>query len=104
MDQTVDALRTCVVDDVHLGIRFADMLETLTSRLRNRFIHAPLPAVSTTDGRSPVHNQADGPGTNGHGLATHPSQGSEVWGKLRDANAGAGRFFFTMIVLTNFHG
>ncbi|KAF4119762.1 Fungal Zn(2)-Cys(6) binuclear cluster domain, partial [Geosmithia morbida] len=41
MDATVDALRTCVVDDVHLGIRFADLLETLTSRLRNRFIQAP---------------------------------------------------------------
>ncbi|CAK7221532.1 zinc finger transcriptional activator [Sporothrix curviconia] len=45
MDRTVDALRNCVVDDVHLGTRFADLLESLTSRLRNRFIHAPsLPA------------------------------------------------------------
>lgn len=41
MDRAVDALRTCVVDDVHLGIRFADLLETLTSRLRSRFISAP---------------------------------------------------------------
>lgn len=41
MDRAVDALRTCVVDDVHLGTRFADLLETLTSRLRNRFMHAP---------------------------------------------------------------
>ncbi|KAH0601298.1 hypothetical protein MHUMG1_00171 [Metarhizium humberi] len=41
MDATVEALRNCVVDDVHLGIRFADLLETLTSRLRNRFIQAP---------------------------------------------------------------
>ncbi|EJT81017.1 hypothetical protein GGTG_01006 [Gaeumannomyces tritici R3-111a-1] len=41
MDRTVDALRNCVVDDVHLGKRFADLLESLTSRLRNRFIHAP---------------------------------------------------------------
>jgi hypothetical protein len=41
MDRTVDALRNCVVDDVHLGIRFADLLETLTSRLRSRFISAP---------------------------------------------------------------
>lgn len=39
MDSTVEALRNCVVDDVHLGIRFADMLETLTGRLRNRFMH-----------------------------------------------------------------
>ncbi|KAG9242958.1 hypothetical protein BJ878DRAFT_554005 [Calycina marina] len=41
MDQAVSALRNCVVDDVHLGIRFADLLETLTSRLRSRFISAP---------------------------------------------------------------
>ncbi|MBE3110372.1 MAG: hypothetical protein IMZ46_07635, partial [Acidobacteria bacterium] len=41
MDATVEALRGCVVDDVHLGIRFADLLESLTSRLRNRFIQAP---------------------------------------------------------------
>lgn len=41
MDRAVHALRTCVVDDVHLGTRFADLLETLTSRLRNRFMHAP---------------------------------------------------------------
>ncbi|CAG9991315.1 unnamed protein product [Clonostachys byssicola] len=41
MDATVEGLRNCVVDDVHLGIRFADLLETLTSRLRNRFIQAP---------------------------------------------------------------
>ncbi|TPX09477.1 uncharacterized protein E0L32_009365 [Thyridium curvatum] len=46
MDRTVDALRNCVVDDVHLGIRFADLLESLMSRLRNRFIHAPPPLAS----------------------------------------------------------
>jgi hypothetical protein len=41
MDAAVNALRNCVVDDVHLGIRFADLLETLTLRLRSRFISAP---------------------------------------------------------------
>jgi hypothetical protein len=41
MDRAVDALRTCVVDDVHLGIRFANLLQTLTTRLRTRFMHAP---------------------------------------------------------------
>ncbi|KAJ2893033.1 hypothetical protein MKZ38_009126 [Zalerion maritima] len=54
MDQTVDALRNCVVDDVHLGIRFSDLLESLTSRLRNRFIHITGTAASN-DGRSPSH-------------------------------------------------
>lgn len=40
MDRAVDALRNCVVDDVHLGIRYAELLETLTTRLRSRFIHS----------------------------------------------------------------
>ncbi|KAK3495053.1 uncharacterized protein B0T23DRAFT_124447 [Neurospora hispaniola] len=88
MDQTVDALRHCVVDDVHLGIRFADMLETLTSRLRNRFIHAPPPPVATTDGRSPNPNhQADT--TNGNGPMPHgaPNLSSgDVWSKLSANN------------------
>ena len=57
MDQTVDALQNCVVDDVHLGIRFADLLESLTSRLRTRFInvHAGPNAPTSHDGRSPSH-------------------------------------------------
>lgn len=61
MDSTVKALRTCVVDDVHLGIRFADLLENLTMRLRNRFsyvTHHPTQAGSgrdaSADGRSPA--------------------------------------------------
>ncbi|KAH8672519.1 hypothetical protein BGZ60DRAFT_469039 [Tricladium varicosporioides] len=61
MDKAVDALRNCVVDDVHLGIRFADLLETLTSRLRGRFISAPRgPPPASGDAsrnRSPVMHQ-----------------------------------------------
>ncbi|KAG6210926.1 hypothetical protein E4U50_002489 [Claviceps purpurea] len=55
MDACVEALRNCVVDDVHLGIRFADLLETLTSRLRNRFIQAPTLQQSAGKGQSPLH-------------------------------------------------
>ncbi|KUI59222.1 Transcriptional activator ARO80 [Cytospora mali] len=61
MDSTVKALRTCVVDDVHLGIRFADLLENLTMRLRNRFIYVAHPSTqpgsmhaASADGRSPA--------------------------------------------------
>lgn len=62
MDATVEALRNCVVDDVHLGIRFADMLETLTSRLRNRFIQAPTMQQASGKGQSPVLEGANGIG------------------------------------------
>lgn len=54
MDACVEALRNCVVDDVHLGIRFADLLETLTSRLRNRFIQAPTMQQSSAKDQSPL--------------------------------------------------
>lgn len=54
MDATVEALRHCVVDDVHLGIRFADLLETLTSRLRNRFIQAPTMQPESAKDQSPA--------------------------------------------------
>ena len=81
MDRTVSALRNCVVDDVHLGTRFADLLESLTSRLRNRFIHAPPPPVTSAapagaagsngthsaEGRSP--NPCNGAPTNGDAAA-----------------------------------
>ncbi len=91
MDDTVKALRDCVVDDVHLGIRFADMLQTLTGRLRNRFIHAPPPPVST-DGRSPgpttTHDLANG-NSGMNGLA-HAAQ-HEGWLKLREGG-GPGKF------------
>lgn len=72
MDSTVEALRTCVVDDVHLGIRFADLLENLTMRLRNRFIYvANQPQAASAESRSPVvetgtHSTQHGLGINGH--------------------------------------
>ncbi|KAI0468252.1 hypothetical protein F4859DRAFT_517131 [Xylaria cf. heliscus] len=52
LDRTVHALRTCVVDDIHLGTRFGDLLESLTTRLRDRFKFAP----ATVEGKGPIHN------------------------------------------------
>lgn len=97
MDRTVDALRNCVVDDVHLGTRFADLLETLTSRLRNRFIHAPsLPASANAPhsagggSPNPALDAASGPNGHTRGLAglgqslasaALPSNGDQAWAK-----------------------
>lgn len=77
MDRTVAALRNCIVDDVHLGIRFADLLESLTSRLRNRFIHAPPPQAATAEGRSttPNHVETSNMGVNGQS-SLHPQSGN----------------------------
>jgi hypothetical protein len=38
LDQAVYALRTSIVDDVHVGNRFADLVDTLTHRIRGRFV------------------------------------------------------------------
>lgn len=66
LDRTVDALRTCVVDDIHLGTRFGDLLESLTTRLRDRFKYAP--ATTSAEGRSPRPNgdASKAAVTNGH--------------------------------------
>ncbi|EOD44338.1 putative fungal zn binuclear cluster domain containing protein [Neofusicoccum parvum UCRNP2] len=37
MEEAVSALRNCIVDDVHVGNRFADMLITLITRIKSRF-------------------------------------------------------------------
>lgn len=98
MDRTVNALRTCVVDDVHLGIRFADLLDNLTSRLRHRFIHAVPPTqpgsmqAASADGRSPMPE----PGTNmGLGLNSlndvHANGNDGGWAKLREGMATQGK-------------
>ncbi|GAW23918.1 hypothetical protein ANO14919_134950 [Xylariales sp. No.14919] len=83
LDRTVHALRTCVVDDIHLGTRFGDLLESLTTRLRDRFKYA----ATTVDGKNPPPNGDLGKAgsINGHmasmglenGFSSHPI-------KLRD--------------------
>lgn len=87
MDRAVDALRNCVVDDVHLGIRFADLLETLTSRLRSRFISAPRnPVPPNGDGkqmRSPVMHKQE---PDAKRMKVNHSE------QIRDWNAGTPNF------------
>ncbi|KAI1108375.1 transcriptional activator ARO80 [Nemania sp. NC0429] len=68
LDRTVHALRTCVVDDVHLGTRFGDLLESLTTRLRDRFKFAP----TAVEGKNPLSSgdpsKVNGLGAHGTGL------------------------------------
>ncbi|KAH6976127.1 hypothetical protein BKA56DRAFT_488934 [Ilyonectria sp. MPI-CAGE-AT-0026] len=90
MDSTVEALRNCVVDDVHLGIRFADLLESLTSRLRNRFIQAPTMQQASGKGQSPMPDTV-GHAVNGSAGPNGESNASWVGGhaqKLRDGLNG----------------
>ncbi|RYO78173.1 hypothetical protein DL762_008831 [Monosporascus cannonballus] len=94
LDRSVFALRNCVVDDIHLGTRFGDLLESLTSRLRDRFKFAqavPTPA----EGKSPHANgdAAKAAGVNGqshmNGMENvHPNQAA----RFKDSLAAPGKF------------
>ena len=46
---TIDALRTESVDDVHVALRFADLLETLTNRIQTRFVKINPSSSATTN-------------------------------------------------------
>lgn len=91
MDQAVTALRECVVDDVHLGIRFGDLLESLTYRLRSRFKHAPTQNMHGAEGKSDVSRPESINGqfaaSNGldHGFLGHGSKIKDPLGKLQSS-------------------
>ncbi|KAL8930656.1 MAG: hypothetical protein Q9208_000527 [Pyrenodesmia sp. 3 TL-2023] len=50
LDRTIKALRTSVVDDVHLSLRIADLLEGITSSIRHKFVR--LPARTSSSNRA----------------------------------------------------
>ncbi|OTB08049.1 hypothetical protein M426DRAFT_218625 [Hypoxylon sp. CI-4A] len=94
LDRTVDALRNCVVDDIHLGTRFGDLLESLTTRLRDRFKYAP--ATSSTEGKSPRPNgESKLIVTNGHSQANGVENGYLGHTKFRDGLHVPGKFLAT---------
>lgn len=92
LDRTVDALRNCVVDDIHLGTRFGDLLESLTMRLRDRFKYAP--ATSSSEGKSPRPNGEDRKVnvTNGHAHSNGMENGYLSHTKFREGLTVPGRF------------
>lgn len=58
MDRTIEALRTCIVDDVHVASRFADLLGTAVNRIRSRFVRM---ARSGANGVSRVASHSPAP-------------------------------------------
>jgi hypothetical protein len=64
LDRGVEALRTSIVDDVHVGNRFADLVETLTHRIRARFVRLAANGsngISRAGSRSPTRAGAHTP-------------------------------------------
>ena len=58
LDRTIKALRTSVVDDVHLCLRIADLLEGLTTSVRNKFVRLAGQS-NTREGTSPLPIPSD---------------------------------------------
>ncbi|KAH5423587.1 hypothetical protein HBI23_198410 [Parastagonospora nodorum] len=57
LSDAVTALRQGIVDDVHVGNRFADLVETLTHRIRSRFVRLAAngsAGISRAGSRSPI--------------------------------------------------
>lgn len=64
LDRAVVALRTSIVDDVHVANRFADLLDTLTHRIRGRFVRLAANssvAVSRAGSHTPPRTRAQTP-------------------------------------------
>jgi hypothetical protein len=94
LDQTIDALRTCIVDDVHVASRFAELLETLTNNLKPRLVRM---AADGRGGRtaasrrhssraSPVHFHPDA-GTTGNGASNNHHHGPQQYSTPFPADA-----------------
>jgi hypothetical protein len=77
MDRTVEALRTCVVDDVHVASRFADLLDTLTQNLKPRLVRI---AADGRAGRSRRESHVGDLGT------SHPSHSPFGISNVRNQN------------------
>ena len=70
LSDSVDALRTSIVDDVHVGNRFADLVETLSQRIRSRFVRLAANGstnISRGGSRSPIPAPLMPPPSLGHG-------------------------------------
>lgn len=66
LDETVRALRTSVVDDVHLSLRIADLLERLTSSIRHRFVRLARQSHNKSTNASPDRFRLQSSGKSTH--------------------------------------
>jgi hypothetical protein len=65
LNRGIAALRSCTLDDVHLGSRYAALLEIHVSRLQSSFIPSARPPSFATRPPSTEHNSAPSMGASG---------------------------------------
>ncbi|QDS77124.1 hypothetical protein FKW77_001043 [Venturia effusa] len=56
--EAADAMRNSVVDDVHIGLRFAEACDTVTRRVESNFVRVAAGQGATTAGASRTHSQS----------------------------------------------
>lgn len=79
-DRTIEALRTCVVDDVHLSNTISRLLELLTANIRTRFLRFA-PTDRGADGEG--HDRSSQPASR----VSSPKPAKDNHSVRRDANA-----------------
>ncbi|KAL2011386.1 hypothetical protein VTN00DRAFT_4104 [Thermoascus crustaceus] len=100
-DRTIDALRTRVVDDVHLSHTIARLLELLTTNIRTRFLRfAPLDRAGDNDSQDHTstsapasRNQSPRPLDRGNaqgGRRVNTSSGHQQWQQGQNTTHGLG--------------
>src|SRR5437868_6087148 len=53
LERSVTALRSCIVDDIHVGNRFADMCEILLRHIRSRLVRMKNGNISSSRAETP---------------------------------------------------
>jgi hypothetical protein len=93
MNNAIHAMRTCIVDDVHIGNRFADVAETMTQRMKSQLVRMVANGAPTTAAASRDESHSPMPSTEPtymappNGLPTsHPAtqQWANMQGRLHE--------------------
>ena len=72
IDETIRALRASKVDDVHLSLQWADILELINKRVSSKFITLAAPAESSPSQTSLPLSQSGSPPVRGATQSRHP--------------------------------
>lgn len=75
LDQAAHALHVCIVDDVHIGSRFAELLSVLAQRVRSRIVRVSRGGRSSTASRANSQSPPTDGSRRGRGTSTR-RQGS----------------------------
>ncbi|KAI9713064.1 MAG: hypothetical protein M1820_001049 [Bogoriella megaspora] len=84
LERAAEALKTCIVDDVHVASRFAEILELLIGRMKSRFVRLASSGGADRSSRAPSRSPAPGQQQSGQPLSNiyNIQQPSQDYGHL----------------------